>query len=360
MPSHAIPLTISRDDGYRELVYTDASGKFRMPTPKNQTLHYVVTIESDRQTYGATTAVFTIERSSPNQVNIFLNPLPAAKRSPNGVVDVAEVEDNIPARARSAYKQGMEAVQAGETDAAIRDLQRAISFYPQYVRALNDLGVVYMKLDQLDAAAKNFRQAMEINKRYFHPRMNLGIVLRKQGRYSEALEIIEPLYNENRGMLEVCQAYAKALIGVGRLADAEKVYRSTLEAKSLTPEARAALQSALGVSLNRQSHYSEAVPEFEKAIAIDDRNANTHFELGSALLQLQQLDRAEQELLRAYELGGHSAGGAQLLLGQIYFTQKKFDAAQRAFEQYLRDVPAAPNAAQISQLITELKRTPRN
>ncbi len=77
-------------------------------------------------------------------------------------------------------------------------------------------------------------------------------------------------------------------------------------------------------------------------------------------MQLHQDERAERELLRAYELGGASAAGAQLLLGHLYYSQKKFPDAQKAWEQYLKDLPSAPNTAEVTQLIANLKAAPKN
>lgn len=66
-------------------------------------------------------------------------------------------------------------------------------------------------------------------------------------------------------------------------------------------------------------------------------------------MQLQELARAETERRRAYELGVKLAGGAQLLLGHISYGERRLEDAQRAFEQYLKDVPSAPNASQIKK-----------
>jgi len=253
----------------------------------------------------------------------------------------------------------MESVNNGQAEGAPSNLQQAISLYPQYVRALNDLGVIYMKLDRLEEAAATFRRAIEVNKRYFHPRLNLRLVLGKQGKYQEALAILEPLYNENHGMLEMRLAYATALERVGEVADAEKLFRSVAESKNVPEAPRADAHFGLGLIYNRQSKYNEAVAELEKAIALAPSAANSHMQLGAALLQLKQLTTAERELLKAYELAGMSAGAAQLFLGQIYYEQKRFVEAERAFRQYLKDVPAAPNAAQIAQLIADLRVTPK-
>jgi tetratricopeptide (TPR) repeat protein len=275
------------------------------------------------------------------------------------VLDVASLESNVPEKARAAYKRALDSINEGRFENAIFSLKEAINEYPEYVRALNDLGVVFMKLGRLDESAATLRQAIRISNRFFYSRMNLGIVLNRQGKYNEAVEVLGQLYSENRGMLEVRLAYVKALEGAGKLLDAEKLYRSTLEATSISPDARADLQFYLGVVLNREGKYAEAVVELEKALALDEA-ANSHLQLGGALMQLQDLARAERELLRAYELGGRAAGAAQLLLGNIYYGQQRFGEAQRAFEQYLKDVPSAPNAPQVTRVIADLKTRSKN
>jgi len=359
IPTRVLRLVLAREDGTIDTVFTDSKGKYMIATPRTTTSTVRVTIDGDNQTYDTTTAMFRLERGTPNQTNIFLKPLSAAKIT-NGVFDVASYEGNIPGDARKAYKRALNSIGNSQFESAIGDLKEAVRIYPAYLRAVNDLGVVFMKLDRLDEAADTFRRAIEINKRFFHPRMNLGIVLRRQGRYQEAIEILEPLYNENHGMLEVRLAYAKALEGMGRYSDAEQLYRSALTTKNLAPEAHAELQARLGLVLNREEHFADAVPELEKAIELNRPSAMLHFELGTALIRLQRLERAEFELIRSYELGGNAAGGAQLLLGRMYYSQRRLGEAQRAFEQYLKDVPTADNALEINKLIADLKAMPRN
>ncbi|HEX4946670.1 MAG TPA: hypothetical protein VFZ34_08410, partial [Blastocatellia bacterium] len=54
-------------------------------------------------------------------------------------------------------------------------------------------------------------------------------------------------------------------------------------------------------------------------------------------------------------LGSSGVGAAQLLLGQLYFLQQKYNLSLRAFEQYLKDVPNAPNATQVKDVIEKLR-----
>jgi Flp pilus assembly protein TadD len=359
VPGRALMMTIVSDQGRTDLVLTNSTGVYSMRTPTAGAVNYTVTVKGDDQTYATTTSSFRIERNSPGRFFVFLKPLAAAAKPVTGVIDATTLESNIPSKAHAAYQHAMEFIGKGQMEDAIGSLQEAIRLYPEYVRARNDLGVVYMKLNRLDEAAATFRQASEINKRFFHPRLNLGMVLTQQRKYKEALEILGPLYEENHGTLEVRLAYARALEGAGQLSDAEKVYRSTLESKNLPVATQADMHFCLGVVLNRQRKFGDAVTELQKAIAINDA-ANSHLQLGAALMLLEQPNAAEHELLRAYELGGQSAGAAQLLLGNLYYAQQRFSDAQRALEQYLKDVPSAPNAPQVTKAIADLKTKSKN
>ena len=365
MPGGAAPpgpvlLRMVREDGFTDNVFTDQRGRYDMPTPTRESENYTITIESDKQNYETTTATLSLRPREPGYLSIFLRPLAAAKKPVNEVLDVTTFEKNLPKKAAEAYKKAMESIAAGKVESAISGLKEAISIYPEYVRAYSDLGVIYMKLDRLDEAASAFRKATEISKRFLYPRMNLGLVLNRQEKFKEAVEVLAPLYQENQGMLEVRVAYAEALSGAGEMIEAEKIYLPILQLKDVPPATQATVHFKLGIGFNRQRKFTEAVSHLDKAVALNPNIANAYLHLGAALMQLKQDERAERELLRAYELGGVSVAGAQLLLGHLYYSQKKAAAAQKAFEQYLKDLPSAPNAAQVAQIITSLKAAPKN
>jgi len=155
-------------------------------------------------------------------------------------------------------------------------------------------------------------------------------------------------------------SYADALLGVADLSKAEQVLRGVLTEATIDASAQVGLHFKLGVILNRQDRFDEAAVELKKAVTINDTAANAHLLLGATLLQLNRLDEAEKSLLRSYELAGAGAGNAQMFLGQLYLMQQKHPAALKAFEQYLKDVPAATNAVQIKAEIDKLKAATKN
>ncbi|MDT7603310.1 MAG: protein O-mannosyl-transferase [Acidobacteriota bacterium] len=360
-PTTVIRFTLIRDDGRVETLFTDTKGKYSMSFDLVKAGNYTVTVESDRVTYDTTTSVFRILRISDSiYQTIFLRPLKSAPVPRATVLDVSALDTNVPAEAQSAYNAGMDLIVKGQIDPGIESLKHAVTLYPQYLRAFNDLGVVYMKLNHLEEAADAFSRALQINSRFAYARLNLGITLNRQGKHAEAAKLLETLFKENPVLPAVRLNYADALYDAGRLAECGKLLRAGLEDPILTQKEKAELHYKLGRLLSREEKTTEAVKELQRAIELEPTAFNAHLLLGGNLIQLKRPEEAERSLLRAYELGGRSAGHAQLMLGQLYFGQKKYDLALNAFELYMKDVPDAQNAAQIKDVVTKLRASQRN
>jgi Flp pilus assembly protein TadD len=358
LPPRPIRFTLTRDDGRIETVFTDTKGKFQVTGDLIRDADYIVTVESDGATYDTTVATFRIVRGTPVYTTVFLRPFTGKAKTAPGVVNVTDA--NVPKEALAAYEVGMKALTDGQTETAITQLKRAIKLAPRYLRALNDLGVLYLQLNRLPEAAELFAQAVKLDESFHLARLNLGVVLHRQGHDKEAVQMLAPLYEKDRAMKGLALSYADALLGVADLPKAEQVLRGALGESTNDNSAQVGLRFKLGVILNRQDRFDEAAVELKKAVTISDTAANAHLLLGATLLQLNRLDEAEKSLLRSYELAGAGAGNAQMFLGQLYLMQQKQAAALKAFEQYLKDVPTAANAVQIKAEIEKLKAATKN
>jgi tetratricopeptide (TPR) repeat protein len=355
-PNQVMRFTMLRDDGRVETLFTDSKGKYSMTGDMVKAGNYTVVVETDRQTYDTTTTMFRIIRTSDTEyVTVFLRALKGAKLPPAKVLDVSALDTDVPEPARAAYQQGMDLIVKQQIEPGIESLKRAVSLHPKYLRALNDLGVVYLKLNRLDEAAETFKLALKVNSRFAYGRLNLGMTLHRQGKHNEAARLLGDLYKENSVLPGLRASYADALYDAGHVAEARKLLVEGLEDGTLKRAEKAELHYKLGRALSREGKMEEGVKELRQTIELEPTAVNAHLLLGGDLMRLKQTDEAERSLLRAYELGGAGAGHAQLLLGQLYFEQKKYDLALRAFEQYLKDVPAANNAAQIRDVVAKLK-----
>jgi len=356
LPNRELRFTLSNDAGRIETYFTDSKGKFLLTRalglkPDSE---YRVTINGDGTTFGTTTQSFK-EYSGVYYITIYLNPPHSKPVAPAKVVDLAEFDVKVPPEAKQAYEEAMRQFKERQGDEAVGSLERAISIYPDYFRALNDLGVMYMKINRLDDATRVFERATKIAPRVYHPRLNLGIILTRRGKYKEAVILLDALYKENQSISEVRVALADALIALNRLDEAEPHLRTALLDSNLERSTAGDAHYRLGLLLNKKEKYEAAAIELSQAAEVIPDSARTHLQLGGALLQLRKLNDAERELLTAYRLGGPQLGGAQLMLGQIYFLEKKYQSALTAFEQYLSDVPHAPNAAEVRGFIEKIK-----
>jgi Flp pilus assembly protein TadD len=285
----------------------------------------------------------------------YLKQLSSRPTPPAKLVDLAEFDGQVPLEAKQAYEVAIHSFNEGRGEEAIRGLEHALEIHPNYFRALNDLGVIYMKMSRLDDATRAFERASKIAPRVYYPRLNLGIILTRRGKYKEAAAFIDSLYRENQSISEVRLALADVLIALNRLDEAEPHLRAALLDSKLDSGSAGNAHYQLGLLFNKKHKYDSAILELSQAAQLIPNAARIQLQLGGALLQIGRLEDAERELVSAYRLGGTQLGGAQLMLGQIYFLQKRYENAQHAFEQYLADVPNAPNLSEIRGVIAKIK-----
>jgi len=344
LPTREIRFTLTREDGQVDVLFTDAKGKHQLTGDLARESEYRIEIEGDRRVYETTTQRFRIRRNL-TLVPVFLRPLKGETPPQKKIVDISAYDAKVPVEARDAYEQAMKAVSENKPEAAISEFTRALSIFPQHLRALNDLGALYLKLDRLDEAVSTFTQAISLNPRFYFARLNLGVAYNRQKRFDESIRVLDNLVKDQPALSIARIQLAEALLVSQQMDAAMEQLRLALADKNLESSARADAHLSLGFLLNREERYAAAAPELEKSIAINPNVARAHMYLGGALFNLKRLAEAEVALRKAYELGGSSMAGAQLFLGQLYYQQKKYDLAQLSFEQYLKDRPNAPNAA---------------
>jgi Flp pilus assembly protein TadD len=337
------------DGGRNEILFTDSNGRIEVAMAVN--VPYTIIIESDEETYATTTAAFDPSVSG-KYVTINLKPLPSNGSHPPGLVNVNTTDRNVSPRAKEAYESALSMIREQQFEQALEPLKRAIAIEPNYFSAYNDLGVLYMRSKQLDQAEDALRHAIKINNKMYLPQLNLGIVLNQQGKYKESSEILSRLDHSDPLLAGKINApLIEALIGAQQWAQAEQQLQRGL--KLQTADA-VDLKIKLGMVMIRQGKSSSAIAILKEASDAEPGNALAQFNLGTALLQAGSLDQAEPALRRAYEIKGSQMPGAQLLLGELYFQKKDYPKAIEAFKAYLRDLPTAPNAAQVKEAIDRL------
>jgi tetratricopeptide (TPR) repeat protein len=239
---------------------------------------YQLTIDAGKDYEIATETVDIIEsgtrrRESTGQtisVQIYLRPRSVSTEK-LGTVDATLV--GIPQSAAELYKQALNLSHDGKNKEAIEKLKEALTIYPKFVSAYNELGVQYMRLGQLAEAAEALRAALRLSPYVFTPRLNYGIVLVKQKEFAAAeVELRRALERDDRSV--PARLYlSRALIGLGKHADAEALLRQTLALGG--PEANLA-HRYLGALYIERGAKAQAIDELETYLRLEpqDKDAN--------------------------------------------------------------------------------------
>ena len=343
--------TLFTDNGTRtEIYYTDSNG--RIALPRAISVPYTIVVETDGETYDTTTVSFNPVHAG-NYIVVNLRPFTPKASRPSAVVRVNELDPNVSTKAREAYEEAIKMLQAEKYDQARELLKRAISLQPDYVQAHNNLGALYLKLNQLDKAEETLKKAVEINSKWYLPQLNLGLLLNRQGKFKEAAELLTRLQKNNPSEAKIHAPLIEALIEARSWESAEAEIIRALEIKEAD---QVDLKVKLGMVRIKQGKFQDALAPLGDATLAEPDNALAQFNLGVALEQTGNLDKAETALKRAYQIGGAKMAGAQLVLGVLYHKKGAYLKAIEAFETYLKDLPEAPNAARVKESIQQLRQ----
>ncbi len=173
-----------------EIIFTSNQGSFEFADlpPGN----YEVQVEPNGPQIDTVNQSVQVFRGAPSLITISLKEKASSKKestnSPS--ISVGEIGADVPKSARKEFELASKAAQENNVDTAIIRLRKAISIYPAFVMALNDLGAQLLAQGKLEEAGDELRRAISIDGKAFNPNLNLGIVLVQQQRFAEAIEFL--------------------------------------------------------------------------------------------------------------------------------------------------------------------------
>ena len=171
----------------------------------------------------------------------------------------------VPSNALNFYQKGTAAARKGDAKAAAESLSAAVTAYPNFPIALNDLGTQYMVLKEWDKAGNTYEALVKLKPNDAHAHLNLGIVAFNKKKFE----------------------------------DAESHLRKALELNSAGPSAH----YYLGLTLISVKRYPEALTEFETTVANGGDNlALAHKYLGGLYMSMKKNAEAADELEKFLKL----------------------------------------------------------
>lgn len=159
----------------------------------------------------------------------------------------------------------------------------------------------------------------------FRPRQNLSVLLKKQGRYGEALEIIQLAKPSTKNNSYINHALLSDIyLGLGNI---QMAINENLLALEVKPENVERL-SSLGAMHAKNGNYSEAISALKRALAIDPDRAETSYNLGHLYNQLGQYALAENFYKEALLLNENYKEAAYNL-GTLYNQRGDYLSAEK-------------------------------
>jgi tetratricopeptide (TPR) repeat protein len=183
------------------------------------------------------------------------------------------------------YNAGVEAIQAGNEDAAIAAFEQADRVYRKRPDALISLGPLYTRKGDLAKAEQAYRDA-------------LAVIRGPAGQGLDEKTAAEWRENE-----EVASAQlANLLAETGKAEEAAAIYRELLERQPDNLQAK----NNLAVVLSRAGNQDEASKIYADLLSQPDLDDVTLFNIGVGLYRSEQYENAAQAFRRALEKNPHS------------------------------------------------------
>ena len=168
--------------------------------------------------------------------------------------------------ANQHYRLGLLNYQKGALVQAIEHLEKSVQINPEFDKAYNLLGLVYLDTQRFEDAVRMFRRALVNNPYFTDVHNNLGTAFRKMGKYSTALEEFgKALENDTYGTPQkVHFNIGRTYLDMGR---PEEAIASLKEAVSITPNyGKARLE--LAKTFRGMGRHSEAKKQLEMVVQL--------------------------------------------------------------------------------------------
>ena len=249
------------------------------------------------------------------------------------------VAQNLPARLEQLFRQGVEALKAGQLEKAEQSFLAVLSQGGKAAYVYNNLGIVYQERGEHLKAVPQFREAIRLDPAYGAPRALIGASLLAVGQVPEAARELERAVKmmpaEPLVRLQLARAYERG----GNVPAMVDQYRALSEHSPSEPE----YAYQLGRAYRKLSEWS-----YRRIMRRNPRSARIYQTVGQHYVLQGKVDLA----LRAFQQAAQadpSLPEIHLALAQIYFESGKQAEALREAEQELAIVPES-RAAQSLRL----------
>ena len=219
--------------------------------------------------------------------------------------------------ARERLTRGRDHYQAGEYEQAESYLAELAAGEAPFADVFDMLGVIYHQQGRVHDAQHMFERALAINPNYTEAALNLAVTYNDVGKYKEANALYARIMEASKNAPGQLDPFAK-----GKLAN---------------------MHADLGSAYRELGLTSEAVTEYEKALALCPTFHDIRTRLGATLREARRLDAAAREFERVRDEQPRYLP-ARLQLGLAYYALGRNAEATAEWQEILTLEPGHKSA----------------
>lgn len=251
--------------------------------------------------------------------------------------------------------QGLNVELGGSEIAGIeRPETRSVQAYESYARGMMNLRQATR--ESIDRAIGAFEEATRHDPEYANAWAALGGAYGLKGNFLSMQDMLHKAIELEQRALAIDPQHADArvwlataLVGLGRTDEAIAALQEVLQLDPDHGQARQGLARAYWIG---RGDFAAAIPELERAIAVNPEAGYSYLQLGLLLAWTGEYERAADVCRRAVELQeqyisgnvGLQVVGAHARLGYVHYLQGKYDEALREYERELAFIGSSDHA----------------
>jgi tetratricopeptide (TPR) repeat protein len=276
-PVEGAKIVIEQTEGTNRRFETKSDKKGTFIQIGLQSAPYKVTAEKDK--LGTATANTRVSQRGPATVRLVIGGGGGAE--PGAAAKTAEL--------RKAFDDGVALSRDGKYDESIESFNKALAVNPKCADCFYNIGFAYSQKKEYDKAEESYKKSLEVKPDYAEAYNGLANVYNSQRKFDEAAAA-------SAKAQELSSAQPGGLVG----ANADSLYNS-------------------GVILWNAGKIPDAKKQFQAAIAANANHAESHYQLGMALVNEGNLAGAAAEFNTYLKLApeGPNAATAKALVAQL-------------------------------------------
>ena len=178
----------------------------------------------------------------------------------------------VPPDAEKEYLGAVTSISKGEREAAILKLNRAITIFPTYFLALQQLGLVYIDTEQDRLAIEPLTKSLQVNSRSALSHLGLGMAYVNLDQPTQAIKQLNDALALDRRDFRVYLYLGMAFINTGKLDEAEKSLKQAYSIGGPNQARTAHLYLASIYSTRKE--YRKAIDELETYLRENPKASN--------------------------------------------------------------------------------------